>query len=62
MPDNPDYPYSVRTSKFSTLIKGFNILPEAEKDAKVRNERAKALCLDVRYEATNISASRSRKQ
>lgn len=62
MPNPSEYQYSVRTSKFSTLVKGFDILPEAEKDAKVRNERAKELCLDIRYKATHIPASRSRKE
>jgi hypothetical protein len=57
-----EYPYSVRTSKFSTLVKGHDTWESAEKDTKVRNERAKELCLDIRYEATVIPASRSKKE
>ncbi len=62
MPNPSEYPYSVRTNKFSTLVKGYDSMADAETGAKVRNERAKELCLTVRYEATNIPASRSKKE
>jgi hypothetical protein len=57
-----EYPYSVRTTKFETLVKGHDTRESAEADAKTRNERAKELRLDIRYEATVIPASRSKKE
>jgi hypothetical protein len=56
-----DYEYecSVRTME-GTLVKGFDLMADAETNAKQRNDRAEKLGILTRYEETNQPAPRGK--
>jgi hypothetical protein len=54
-----EYPYSVRTME-GTLVKGFDLMADAETNAKQRNNRAEKLGIQTRYEETHLPAPRGK--